>query len=612
MYAGYVDGRLLFAVGMDGYEITSGTIHQALGECDSADFKLPASNTMRDVPVKRASVISIRRDGKEVFRGSVADTSTDLRGGRTYSVDGAMLWFADIRKPPFVMTEDTVTYYVTALLTQYNAACLPAKQIQLGTIDTTLPSLAVEQTEYKTILALLQEGMQAVGGTLRIRYEDGGIYLDVLKAYNHRCAQQVDIRKNLLDLTDKIDGADLITRVYPIGKDGLTIASVNDGATYLANAAAEALYGRIDGTLRVDTDDAAALKVAAATYLAQHCGLSRGIQVSAADLSGTDITLEPYHIGDSVRVVSPPHGIDTIMTVSKLDTSLVGGKDTMTLGWSSRTLTAAVASGGGGASSGTTTSGGGGAIDVDSALSTTSTNPVQNKVVTAALAGKASTATATQSSAGLMSEADKAKLDGIAEGATKITVDSELSSGSTNPIMNGAITVALSGKADQADLVKKLDKTGGTIFGNLKLAKTSEEGTGSIDVEGNIDAMSGTTRLWRVYVTNNVDSDQQFRAPLFVLSDPLSQKSVQAKQDGNSAVKIECFDNAISKGYARLKIGTPTEDDDAATAGYVKAAIPTTLKNPNALTIKIGGTSVTYDGSAAKTVEIADGSEVSY
>ena len=41
-------------------------------------------------------------------------------------------------------------------------------------------------------------------------------------------------------------------------------------------------------------------------------------------------------------------------------------------------------------------------------------------------------------------------------------------------------------------------------------------------------------------------------------------------------------------------------------------AIPTALKNPNALTIKIGSTTVTYDGSAAKTVEIADGSEVSY
>lgn len=190
-------------------------------------------------------------------------------------------------------------------------------------------------------------------------------------------------------------------------------------------------------------------------------------------------------------------------------------------------------------------------------------------LIKAALNSKADKTNATKSVAGLMSAADKAKLDGIAEGATKITVDSELSSGSTNPVMNGAITVALSGKADQADLFKKLDKTGGTIFGNLKLAKTSEEGTGSIDVEGNISAMSGTTRLWRVNVTNNVDSDQLFRAPLFVLSDPLSQKSVQAKQDGDAAVKMEYFDDTTSKGYARLKIGTPTEDDDATTKEYV-------------------------------------------
>lgn len=43
-----------------------------------------------------------------------------------------------------------------------------------------------------------------------------------------------------------------------------------------------------------------------------------------------------------------------------------------------------------------------------------------------------------------------------------------------------------------------------------------------------------------------------------------------------------------------------------------KKDIPTALKNPNALTIKIGSTTVTYDGSTAQTVTIADGSEVSY
>lgn len=415
MYAGYTDGTLLFAVGMAGHEISAGTLHRAVGEIDSANFVLPPSNTMRDVPIKRASVISIQKDGVEIFRGSVADTSTDLRGSRTYSVDGAMLWLDDICKAPFVLSPDTVEYYVTALLTQYNAACAPARKILLGTVDSALPKLSVQHTEYVSTLSLLQEAMTATGGTMRLRYDGGNVYLDVHKSYRHMCTQQVDISKNLLDLTDKIDGASLLTRVYPVGKNGLTIDSVNGGIPYLINADAEALYGRIDGTMQADTDDPAVLKATAASYLAKNGGLSRGIEVSAADLSGADTELEPFDVGDSVRVVSPPHGIDTVMTVSKVDTSLVGGKDSLTLGWGSKTLTGAVASGGSGSSGGSAAASGGG-VDVDSALSDTSTNPVQNKIVTAALNSKAGTAVATQSSAGLMSAADKTKLDALAEG----------------------------------------------------------------------------------------------------------------------------------------------------------------------------------------------------
>ena len=54
---------------------------------------------------------------------------------------------------------------------------------------------------------------------------------------------------------------------------------------------------------------------------------------------------------------------------------------------------------------------------------------------------------ATQSANGLMSSSDKTKLDGIATGANKTTVDSALSSTSTNPVQNKVINSALTGKA---------------------------------------------------------------------------------------------------------------------------------------------------------------------
>ena len=54
---------------------------------------------------------------------------------------------------------------------------------------------------------------------------------------------------------------------------------------------------------------------------------------------------------------------------------------------------------------------------------------------------------ATSSKAGLMSSTDKAKLDGIASGANKTTVDTALSTSSTNPVRNSVVTTALNGKA---------------------------------------------------------------------------------------------------------------------------------------------------------------------
>lgn len=57
-------------------------------------------------------------------------------------------------------------------------------------------------------------------------------------------------------------------------------------------------------------------------------------------------------------------------------------------------------------------------------------------------------ATATTSTAGLMSAADKAKLNGIAAGATAVTVDSALSQSSANPVRNSAVYAALALKLD--------------------------------------------------------------------------------------------------------------------------------------------------------------------
>ena len=79
---------------------------------------------------------------------------------------------------------------------------------------------------------------------------------------------------------------------------------------------------------------------------------------------------------------------------------------------------------------------------------------------------------ASTSTAGLMSASDKTKLDGIATGANKTIVDSALSSSSTNPVQNKAINTALGkklslsgGTMTGALTTKGIKLTSGTDYG---------------------------------------------------------------------------------------------------------------------------------------------------
>lgn len=88
---------------------------------------------------------------------------------------------------------------------------------------------------------------------------------------------------------------------------------------------------------------------------------------------------------------------------------------------------------------------------VDSALSASSTNPVQNKAIQSALDGKVDTENGKGLSSNDFTDALLTKLNGIASGANKTTVDTSLSGTSTNPVQNKVINSALGSKVDKED-----------------------------------------------------------------------------------------------------------------------------------------------------------------
>ena len=89
----------------------------------------------------------------------------------------------------------------------------------------------------------------------------------------------------------------------------------------------------------------------------------------------------------------------------------------------------------------------------------------------------------TQTEDGLMSAADKTKLDGVEEGATKTLIDIELSSTSTNPVQNKVVTDALNNKADKSkysDTTINVGRKASTTVGDYSTAEgldTTARGT---------------------------------------------------------------------------------------------------------------------------------------
>ena len=91
--------------------------------------------------------------------------------------------------------------------------------------------------------------------------------------------------------------------------------------------------------------------------------------------------------------------------------------------------------------------------DATNKLKTISKLPL-DKVTHQDISGKANVnhghASASSSANGFLSKEDKVKLDGIATEANKTVVDSSLSSSSTNPVQNKVVNSALNGKANSS------------------------------------------------------------------------------------------------------------------------------------------------------------------
>lgn len=325
-----------------------------LNKTGSLTFALPAGHENYDKVNKLASVIEVYQDDDLIFTGRPLSDEVDFYNTGTIPCEGDLSYLLDSKQRPYEYTGD-IRPFLQQLITNHNAQVEAGKRIQLGDVTVVDPNGYINRSDsgYTDTLTTINEKLvKTHGGYIRIRHNGGNRYLDYLADYGHTNTQVIRFGENLIDLKRYAKAESIRTAIIPLGaeteEEGINgtklrvnITSVNDGKDYIFNQEAVNTWGWIWDT--VEFDDVTLpenLKKKGEAYLQDCINLVNTIELSAVDMSMMDVDAEKIKLGDWIRVVSAPHGLDRLFLVSKMDIDLANpGNNKITLGSTFQTLT---------------------------------------------------------------------------------------------------------------------------------------------------------------------------------------------------------------------------------------------------------------------------------
>ena len=345
MYKVYCDGQLLYHSKLENLQIFNPSLELELNKTGSFEFTVYPQHPRFDLIKKLKSIITVYQDDFLLFRGRVLDDEIGWHNEKQVICEGDMAFLLDSIVRPGTFT-GTVAEFLAYIINNHNSQVEQEKRFTLGTVTVT-GDLPADLTEYTNSLETLQKQLlDAFGGYLRTRTEDGITYIDYLSEFNLLAPQAIEFGKNLIDLKRIRKGADIATAIIPLGADNLTIASVNDEIDYLVDEDAKAQFGFIVKTVKFDgITDATELKTAGQAHLAEVVNLWESIELTGADLATVDKKITSFHLGTHVRVTSNPHGLNQLFLVMKLSLKLLDpGANKLTLGKTVKAFSEAVKS----------------------------------------------------------------------------------------------------------------------------------------------------------------------------------------------------------------------------------------------------------------------------
>lgn len=207
-----------------------------MGKSESFDFAMEPDSPFYSSLLPMHTNLRVEYDGDTIFSGRVLDISIDYWGKKQVHCEGALAYLLDTFQSP--SKEDkrpkiTLGQYIQNILAKHNEQIAgdPVKVIYPGYIPGSYGGLDSAQqvrndekkfgvTNWTASLKAIQEQISQYGGYLRVRYENGHNYLDLIDQYFRNWDDSMDtmeVAKNIIDRSMKLDPNSLFTVLIPYG-----------------------------------------------------------------------------------------------------------------------------------------------------------------------------------------------------------------------------------------------------------------------------------------------------------------------------------------------------------------------------------------------------------
>lgn len=390
---------LIYQPGNKNGTVLSPKLTREVSKGGSLTFTMTREHPMYEMLQKMSTVVVVKQDGKETWRGRIFSHEADWYNNRAVYCEGALSFFNDSCVTPFNY-EGTLKEFLQHLIDVHNAQVgQKMKMFELGTVTAALGDQVVHfgdadqygvGEDYGKVWDIIDKLVLKVFGGYAYCTFDAATGYNVLNYCDQAVeekrvtAQKIEYGVNLLDLTEKTDTNGLYTRIYPVGNkhtvketrwkykfkwlpgglgkytdeheerygimdtDSATIQKylpqsgyrydLEDG--YIENTDAVKKFGVLARIVEFDADSANDTFAAGVQALQQNHLMVTSYTIKAVDLVDAGYDTERLTFACYAHILSAPHSVDAIMLCSKLTEPLDHPeKKEYSFGMTRRTLT---------------------------------------------------------------------------------------------------------------------------------------------------------------------------------------------------------------------------------------------------------------------------------